>query len=351
MKKLYTLLFLIVSYLLFSQNINIPDANFKALLLQSSSANYIAKDLNKNPVKIDINNDGEIQISEAENISILSLNNKDWLYNTFVYYFYTFPKPMYPVKEIYSLEGINYFKNLTILDCSFSKLSTIDFINLNKLSEIYCNNNQIIDIKNINTSTLFAIDCSNNKLVNLDFSNNNTNNSGYFLANVSNNNLVTLNIQNYRTTYWACLCDYSFCPFSYLIDSLFSTCRGAVNFYGNPSLNSLTVNCYEKNDYQNILNYEYPNYNTIIYDNCTASTKDDVLRTKFKIYPNPVKDYFNIVTKENISEIEILDSEGKIVSVYKNPDTKILTNNLSKGIYYLKILSNGEHVIFKLIKN
>ena len=89
----------------YSQIVSVPDINFKAKLLESSATNNIAKDLNGNPVKIDQNNDGEIQISEAENISALSINNRDI---SIIFYFFV-QRDSLPIKEIFSLEGLNSF--------------------------------------------------------------------------------------------------------------------------------------------------------------------------------------------------------------------------------------------------
>ena len=80
MKKLYFLFFFAFSFLANAQIINIPDANFKAKLLEASSSNYIAstEDINNtggafNYTAIDTNNDGEIQVSEALAIKYLNV--------------------------------------------------------------------------------------------------------------------------------------------------------------------------------------------------------------------------------------------------------------------------------------
>ncbi|KPH11305.1 hypothetical protein AMQ68_17935 [Chryseobacterium sp. ERMR1:04] len=56
-----------------AQNIYIPDANFKAKLLSSSANNTVAKDLNGNYFAIDANGDGQIQQSEANQVSELNI--------------------------------------------------------------------------------------------------------------------------------------------------------------------------------------------------------------------------------------------------------------------------------------
>jgi hypothetical protein len=87
MKKLYFLLFIAFSFATNAQIVNIPDANFKAKLLSANASNGIAS--TEMPVydasgitewsvpsysTIDINNDGEIQVSEAQAIKFLGIS-------------------------------------------------------------------------------------------------------------------------------------------------------------------------------------------------------------------------------------------------------------------------------------
>jgi len=60
--KLFSLFFLLCSLFSFGQIVNIPDANFKAKLLEASPSNTIAKDLAGNYFKIDANGNGEIEV-------------------------------------------------------------------------------------------------------------------------------------------------------------------------------------------------------------------------------------------------------------------------------------------------
>jgi len=86
-----------------AQNINFPDANFKTKLLEADTSNQIAKDLNDNYFKIDANNDGEVQVDEAENVKKLHIGNSN----------------------ISSIEGIGAFTNLQLLDCSYNNLTAL----------------------------------------------------------------------------------------------------------------------------------------------------------------------------------------------------------------------------------
>ncbi|HUM51745.1 MAG TPA: T9SS type A sorting domain-containing protein [Chitinophagales bacterium] len=104
-----------------AQIINIPDANFKAKLLEADTINYIAKDSLGHNMKIDINNDGEIQQSEALLVSKLVVSNSG----------------------IASMNGIEYFTNLIRLECENNQISTFNLNNLSKLESVHANYNLI----------------------------------------------------------------------------------------------------------------------------------------------------------------------------------------------------------------
>ena len=69
------ILFFIITFTTFcnAQIINIPDSNFKSRLLLSTITNSIAQNAAGNNIKIDANNDNEIQVSEALQVVRLSL--------------------------------------------------------------------------------------------------------------------------------------------------------------------------------------------------------------------------------------------------------------------------------------
>lgn len=72
---------------------------------------------------------------------------------------------------------------------------------------------------------------------------------------------------------------------------------------------------------------------------------------RVQVYPNPVKESFRISNPENmkVSSVEIMDSAGKLVKTLKGAeDYKV--SELPKGVYFLKINSNGTPKMTKLIK-
>lgn len=73
MQKILLLITLFIYSIVFSQVINFPDNNFKLALLESSSDRMIAKNLNDEWVAIDTNNNGVIEIAEANQIKNIYL--------------------------------------------------------------------------------------------------------------------------------------------------------------------------------------------------------------------------------------------------------------------------------------
>src|SRR5690554_5203721 len=155
MKKiLYSLFFLFgLCQITNAQIVNIPDANFKARLLQASPSNQIAKNALGQDIKIDTNNDGEIQISEALNVYQLNIGSN-----------------FQPKFE--DLTGIEAFVNLTHLMCFHNNLTELDLSSNINLTDLNCFNNLLVDLNISNNINLTKLFCSNNNLTMLDISNN-----------------------------------------------------------------------------------------------------------------------------------------------------------------------------------
>ena len=103
----------------FGQNVNIPDANFKAFLLTYTTT--------------DTNGDSEIQVSEAAAFTGL------------IYC---------PNQNISDLTGIEAFTGLTELFCQFNQLTSIDLSNNTNLVKLICygNNLRRLNVKNGNNT-------------------------------------------------------------------------------------------------------------------------------------------------------------------------------------------------------
>ncbi len=153
MKKFYfsliTFLFLTIAN---AQIVNIPDPNFKAKLLQASSTNNIASTITPNDSgyvasynKIDTNNDGEIQVSEALLIKFLRV----------------------PGVNINDVTGVNAFINLKYFNCASNQISNIDVSGLINLRIFYCQTNQLssLNLKNGNPNSWLELEFFSNNYI------------------------------------------------------------------------------------------------------------------------------------------------------------------------------------------
>lgn len=201
-QKFYASIFLFfISTSITAQNISFTDAQFEAKLLEASPLNNIALDENNNSIQIDSNNDGIIQESEA--LQVIKLN----IFNS----------------EITSLDGIEFFLNMTELICSMNNLESLVLPELPNLTFLECRLNQLevldlsltenvmslfADMNNLHTivfhpnSQLFYVDLGYNNFVELDVSglsqltNLLINNNSLELLNVTG--LINLNGLNCR---------------------------------------------------------------------------------------------------------------------------------------------------------
>ena len=148
MKKLFYILLLITG-LANAQVVNIPDANFKAKLIEQG---------------VDINSDGQIQESEALAADGLNVSNSN----------------------ISDLTGIEAFTNIQILECSGNQLTQLDVSGKTQLITLRCNNNQISNLNITNCTNLESLDCSNNLIPFIDFTG-----TTDFVFFYCNNNLIT----------------------------------------------------------------------------------------------------------------------------------------------------------------
>lgn len=83
---------------------------------------------------------------------------------------------------------------------------------------------------------------------------------------------------------------------------------------------------------------------------------NDVITSKFNVFPNPVNDIVTITNNENIEIEEMLlyDVNGKIIKTINNKysnKAQINIKNLSAGIYFLHIKTSEGIGIKKIIKN
>ena len=133
MKKVYTLLILLIPFVGFCQQTFIPDDNFEQALIDLGLDDII---------------DDYVYTSSIDTITQLHLLNQN----------------------IADLTGIENFFQLTYLDCRYNSLISLDVSNNLFLENLYCNNNQITEIDLINNDSLYWLQIAYNDLSSLDVS-------------------------------------------------------------------------------------------------------------------------------------------------------------------------------------
>lgn len=183
-----------------AQIVNIPDANFKAALIAYG---------------VDANNDGQIQVSEAQAMNTLQFTNPTFTDATglesFInlYYFninnsLLTSLDLSPLTQLQSVAcngnsqltniNLNGLTNLTSLTFQTNTIiNSIDLSNLTSLDILYCfENSQLSSIDLTGTNNISQLTCSYNNLISLDVSNS----SNLITLNCSYNQLTSLNITN-----------------------------------------------------------------------------------------------------------------------------------------------------------
>jgi Leucine-rich repeat (LRR) protein len=235
MKKI-VLFLLLCSLTTQGQIINIPDANFKAVLLNTLNV------ATSNNLPLDSNNNGEIEQNEAlfvTNIGIVESN-------------------------VTNVTGIEYFTNLKLLNVFENNITTLDFTMLPSLEYLYINSNPLTSLNvtglvnlkeltvvgsNLNTldasslTSLTLLNCNSNLLSSVNVAG---------LSNLKefrcgNNQLTSLNLTGLPNLE-SLFCDYNELPaidFTGLTSAKIIYCTHnqltSLNLTGLPNL--LTLNC------------------------------------------------------------------------------------------------------------
>ena len=111
-------------------------------------------------------------------------------------------------KNIESLEGIEYFTKLEILECPYNKITELDMSSNSELKNLGCYRNQLTKLNVSSNGELTSLSCGNNRLTALDVSSNLKlnllecdNNQLTSLDLSHNSKLMSLNCENNQLTF------------------------------------------------------------------------------------------------------------------------------------------------------
>jgi len=145
----------------------IPDTNFEAKLISLGYDNVA---------------DGKVETDKIDKITLINLNST----------------------SITNLKGIEDFKALTVLNCSYNNLSTLDISKNTSIKELYCSSNDLTSLDVSKNIALTYLDCSWNDLTSLNIKNGKNAFLTTLYINVNNDlNCITVDDVAYANTNWS----------------------------------------------------------------------------------------------------------------------------------------------------
>lgn len=311
-----------------AQNVNIPNANFKAALVGNSSINT--------------NADTEIQISEAAAYTGAIIVN---------------------AMGIADLTGIEAFTAIDTLSCYFNQLTSVNIAACTALTYFDCDYNQLTNLSVSSNTALTGLYCTNNMLTGLNISSN----TSLILLGCGGNRITSLNVStNTALTTLVCFYDsiasldvsantalrYFDCSYNKLT-SLNVRNGNNTNLTGFNAKHNANLFCIEV-DNAGYMNTNWPNgidvgssYNL----NCPLAINEISSADKIlTVYPNPFHSSTTLIISAEfniqIAELIIYDILGNVIQKSPISNRKSEIKNLSPGIYFMKV-STGEKVYTK----
>lgn len=304
MKK--PLLFLICLFIAnqgFAQIVNIPDPAFKQRLIQEG---------------IDTNEDGEVQITEAEAVTgSLDVNGQ--------------------FADISDLTGIEAFVNITELYCQLNVLTTLDLSQNIALVHLECWENPLISLNLTHCLSLEYLEAEHTQLANIDLSNN-INLTTLFL---SDSQLASLDLTHNINL------------------EIFSCWINQLTFLDLRSGNNTTLTSFTSEDNADLKcifvdDVVYSEGNPGWFKDpsstyvetqgeCDALGVEENQLETFTFYPNPVKNILNVRIPSQYdlqnTIVVIKDVLGKSIfqSEIKFSDFEVDLSVFEKGIYFLNV--------------
>ena len=285
MKKL--LLLLALPMIGFGQNVNIPDANFKAALVGN--------------IAINTNGDNEIQVSEASvfsgTINVYSLN-------------------------IFTLSGIEGCTALTTLYCPYNSITSLDVSGCSALTDLDCYYNELTSLDVSGCTALTHLVCAYNQLTSLDVS---TCTALTYLV-CSTNNLTSLNVKNGNNI------------------NMYMYFHATTN----PNLSCIEVDnvAWSNANWSNTIDAT-----ASFSLNCSGAGISDINESNtLMIYPNPAVSELNLLG-EGAFSYQISDMSGKILLQGEvNESDKIRIADLNAGVYNITFVTENKVQTLRFMK-
>ncbi len=287
--------------------VNIPDANFKAVLVANSAINT--------------DGDTEICITEAQAYTGAIFVANQGISDLTGIEVFTQITELYCDENTLTNLDISANTALTILTCDLNQLTSLDVSNNTLLTEISCGGNQLTSLDVTTNTALISLFCGGNQIPSLDVSSN----INLERLNCAGNQLTALNVANTNNGNMTLMS---------AITNSNLTCIQHDNGF-NPTTNS------------NWVKDATASWST----NCANLSVADVsFNNTITMYPNPASTILNITSNDNtIESVEVYNIIGK--KVIDTTSQSIDISTLTNGIYITKIKSdNNRFAIKKFVK-
>jgi len=254
MNKLYFVFALILIGLsVNAQNINFTDANLKAKLLSATPSSGTASQ-NNGGIRVDLNQDGEIQLSEALRVNYLNITGSSVASLEGLQNFTNLNSLVIDNNLVTSLEPIQTLSGITRLDCNGNLLESLDATHFPNITSLKATNNRIRTLNTTGLIHILSLDCSSNLLETVDINQLTSlitlRLTGNLLTSISIGNLVNLTSMEIASNQLTSLdlsnqvnLAYFSCAFNQLSTLDLSTASGLrnINCIGNTPLTTLFV--------------------------------------------------------------------------------------------------------------
>ena len=336
MKYLYIIILALFIYCTSSaQVINFECPNLKNfLLLANPNINYAGTGWAQvnNPynsrgfwstsnVTIDTNNNGEIEVSEAQQITSIWIGGNSLTSLVGLEHFVNLKVLNFSINPAITTFNLPTLSQLEVLFCWNTSITSLNLAPYPLLNDLYVMNNGMTSIDLSANPLMRLLQCRDNQLTSLDLSNN----PNMIYLYMKNNNITTLNIKNGA-------------------QQLFTG-----NVYMLPDAwanNPLTAICLDSNELQNVqshLTSNSYNLNNIVFDTTTGCVlSNDTFAKKFlTVAPNPSKGLFELQLPEvTRAKVQVFSLLGQLIYETQSQDWNKMQLNLSNqstGVYVLKV--------------
>lgn len=340
MKKVFFIGFSFFVFWANGQVINFTDNNLKTRLLQSSPDYPIAGTGWEDPgptsfIKIDANDNGEIEQSEALAVTFLNISGSGISNLSGMEYFTNLHWFSFGNNQVTSATNLLGLINIEKFGCFGNQLTEINVSTYSMLINLTCSNNQLTSLDLSGLSNLKLLYCDDNFLTSLDLSGNPVFND----LSCRNNHLTSINIKNGAMQLFGSQTIYNEC------------------WDGNPNLSMICADDFEIDALQSFLTSCGNTQSITVSSSCQMGV-DEQMKSSLTLFPNPSSSFvtFDFPDKNSsLISVKIYNASGVMISeVFPLSNGKTIdVANLQKGLYLLlvKYSDNNEPQLLKFFKN